>query len=122
MDQHRPLITGKTVCNLEQPFEIHPPSYQLVHFGTGVANLHIEIPRPTKWECILQRSLQRTASAHRPPAISHPRDEALLECVCGVNVPGEPPTAAHSGEQLERSLAEAFLEVLHAQLVAMGAQ
>jgi hypothetical protein len=122
MGQYRPLIPGEAGRDLEQPLQIHAPYHQLVHFGPGVANLHVDIPRAAEWERILERGLQGTAPTQRAPPVSDPRYETLLERICEVSLAGEPPSSAHRGEQLERRLAKAFLEILDAQLVAMGAQ
>jgi hypothetical protein len=120
--EHQSLVPREARRDLQQPLEVHPPRDQLVHFGAHVANLDFELAATAKWERILERGLQGAAPTQRSAAVSDPGEETLLERVSDVGAPGESPAAAHGGEQLERRLAKAFLEVLGAQLVAMGAQ
>ena len=65
--------------------------------------------------------LQRAAPAHRAAAVPHAREEALLERVGHVLAAGEALAAGAAREQLENGLAEAVLQVLAPQHVAVGA-
>jgi hypothetical protein len=71
---------------------------------------------------ILQRRLQRAASAERPAAIAHAREEAQLDCVCDVQAICKRGTCAGAGNQLEGRLAVAVFEILQSQTMAVDAK
>src|SRR5262245_26438925 len=70
----------------------------------------------------LERRVYRAASSHGPAAVADAGEESLLERPAGTHATGEAAPSARVGNELERGLAVAVLEVLPTQEVAVGPQ
>jgi hypothetical protein len=121
-DQNETLVEGEAGRDESHPAQLQAVDDERQDLGAGIGGLDSPLIRPTQREGALQGRLQRTAAVHRATAVQHAGAEALLERVGKVQATGEPLPAASAHEQLEHGLAQAVLEILAPQPVAVRAQ
>jgi len=95
---------------------------ECVHGRPRVGDLDSVIPTTGERGGILQRRLQRAASAERPPTVAHAGEEAQLDCVCDVPAIRERGPAACVRDELKGRLAVTVFEILPSQSMPVDAK
>jgi hypothetical protein len=120
--EHEPLVVGEPGRELPHTPQLQPVRHERVNVGPRVGELEFVLAGAAQREGTLERGLHRAATAERPAAVVDAREKALLERVLDVGTAGEPLAAPRSGQELEHGLAQAVLQVLGPQPVAVGPQ
>jgi hypothetical protein len=127
--QDEALVGGQLVGELAQASQVMACGHMRVDVCGRVGELRKRRRRIGVWSAIaatqgvVQGSFHRAAAANSTLAVADPRQEPLLQRVGDVPIAGERRRArASASNKLERRLAEAVLEVLATEAVAMHAQ
>ncbi len=119
--EHEPLVAGERVRESSNAAQVLTQECQPLDVRARVGHVY-----PTacaaKHKRARQGGLDRAAPAERTAAILDAREELLLERVGDVGGTGELLSASDAGQQLERRLAVAILEILVPKSVTVGAE
>ena len=116
------LIRRQLSSEASDSSQVVTEHHHLLHRRSPVENGKVLFSGCAQRDRGRQRSHHRATSAGRPERIADARDEAQLQRVGQVPPIDERAAATRVRKQLERRLAETVLEVLPAQLTAVGAQ
>jgi hypothetical protein len=122
---HETLVGAELPREYRQQRELHARECDALHVGTRVSDLVVGVVlvRLTgKRERLLEPGLLDGAPSESAASVVDTREEALLERSLGVGAVREAAASPDIRDELERSLGEAFLQVVGAQPVTVHAQ